>query len=93
MSWIKKHDNWLGQGQKSDPAQSDVYTGTEKSVLTVAQAAEMLGVDIQTIKRKYLALDPEDDAPIPFDGWFRLPGGHIRIYRYIIVKIQKTGQT
>lgn len=61
---------------------------TTGDVLTVSQAAEMLGVDKQTIRRKYLALDPEDDAPIPFNAWYRLPGGHIRIFRYIIIEMQ-----
>jgi len=96
LAWIGKHENWLRNGdvgaRRTVPDQNDIepVPAKEKSVLTVAEAATMLGVDEQTIKRKYLALDSEDKAPIPFDAWFRMPGGHIRIYRWIILKIQSS---
>lgn len=85
MGWIREHDNWLGKG-KAESSKLKAEKG-EKPVLTVAEAAVELGVDKQTV-RKYLALDPEDEAPIPFNAWYRLPGGHIRIYRYIIVEMK-----
>ena len=87
MNWIKKRPDWLGKSHNADVGARRAVP--EEPVLTVSEAAEMLGVDKQTIRRKYLALDPEDKAPIPFSAWYRLPGGHIRIYRYIIIKIKE----
>lgn len=84
MNWIKKHDGWL-KPQSADTGAR--RTMPEKPVLTVAEAALELGVDKQTV-RKYLALDPDDEAPIPFNAWYRLPGGHIRIYKYIVIEIK-----
>lgn len=89
--------SWIDHKDEFDTSGGQLKRGTihnapmdddRRPVLTVAEAAEMLGVDKQTI-RKYMALDPEDNAPIPFDAWYRLPGGHIRIYRYVIIEIQK----
>lgn len=89
-SWIDhKNDFDTSGGRLKRGTVRRASTDDHRQVLTVSQAAEMLGVDKQTIRRKYLALDPEDNAPIPFDAWYRLPGGHIRIYKYIIIEIQK----
>jgi hypothetical protein len=43
-------------------------------------------VDVQTV-RKYLALDFEDDAPIPFNDWFRLPSDHIQIIEWFVLEL------
>ena len=95
-SWIDHKDDFDTSGGRLKTQRSEVGEGLassrEKPVLTVAEVADMLGVDKQTIRRKYLALDPEDDAPIPFDAWYRLPGGHIRIYRFVIEKIKIQGK-
>jgi hypothetical protein len=58
----------------------------EKRLLTVAQAAIELGVGKQTILG-YLGRSRSEEAPIPFNAWYRLPGGHIRIHGWIIDKI------
>lgn len=84
MPWIKENKDWLGKREKSEVSSQKPV---EKQMLTVSEAAYELGVDTQTI-RKYLALDAEDKAPIPFDAWYRLPGGHIRIYRWVILKMK-----
>ena len=58
-----------------------------KTVLTVTEAADMLGVDAQTVKKQYLSWCPGDGGAIPYDAWFRLPGNHIRIYRWGVIKV------
>jgi hypothetical protein len=99
MSWIDYKDDFdttggrirIARQPRSGQALRPGFAGgiePDKKVYSVSEVAELLRVDAQTVKRKYLALDPDDDAPIPFDGWFRLPGGHIRIYEWVISKIR-----
>ena len=88
MSWIEKKGDWLGKGRKDQRSEVRGQRSDEKKVLTVAEAAYELGVDKQTVY-KYMAMEAGEEAPIPFDAWYRLPGGHIRIYRYIIVEIKQ----
>ncbi len=78
--WLEDRPDWLG-GEL--PEAQPAPTEPESEAMSVGEAARMLGVDPKTF-RKYLALDPEDGGPIPFDGWFRLPGGHVRVYRWAV---------
>jgi len=81
MAWIQKHKNWIPSGRR--PRERN----PPPEAVSVGEAARMLGVDPKTVLRKYMALEPEEDAPIPFEGWFRLPGGHFRIYLWAIRSI------
>jgi len=82
--WLgQRRKNWL-RGGKTQTAPRRVTVSTD-AVCTVTEAARILGVDRTTILRKFLALDPDDSAPIPFNGWYRLPGsGHIRVYLWAV---------
>jgi len=85
MPWIERRSGgWLPgtHGALRRPAPQ------ERAAYTVTEAAAVLGVDRRTI-RKYMALDPEDEAPILFDEWYRLPGGHIRIHVEAVERLRE----
>ena len=93
MTWIDKRDNWITSGRRLQRPREEARPAARRAKtepLTVTEAARMLGVDRKTI-RKYLALDPEDEAPIMWDHWYRLPGGHIRIYAEGIERLRVDG--
>ena len=54
---------------------------------SVAEVAEKLKVTRQTIY-KYLSLDEPKYAQIPVSGWYRLPGGHLRIKESALKELQ-----
>lgn len=89
MAWIEQKPGWLdrGPGRQEKPKPARVR---RREAYTVTEAARILGVDRRTI-RKYLALDPEDEGPIGFEEWYRLPGGHIRIRAEAVERIMKEG--
>ena len=78
--WLEDRPDWLGDDL---PEAQLAPAVPENEALTIGEAARSLGVTPLTVK-KYLALDPEEGGPIPFAGWFRLPGGHIRVYRWAV---------
>ena len=57
-------------------------------VYRVAEVAELLRLDARTV-RKYIALDMEEKAPIPYDGWFKLPNGQIRIKEWAVLGLME----
>jgi hypothetical protein len=90
LTWLDHRKDWLTSGGRLQKPREETRPRRppKPESLTVTQAAQVLGVDRRTI-RKYLALDPEDEAPILFEEWFRLPGGHIRIYAAAIRRLQQ----
>lgn len=84
MTWLEKRKDWLTSGGR---LQRPRERRVPPEAVSVSVAAGMLGVDPKTVLRKYMALEPDEDAPIPFGGWFRLPGGHFRIYLWAIRNI------
>ena len=74
--WLEPRKNWL-------PRQPRQSRNPPKRVYSVTEVAEMLGVSRRTVF-SYLSVDDPDKAKIPPDGWFRLPGGHIRIYEWAV---------
>lgn len=75
MPWSNGRKNWLPfGGHEKNPKL--------RTSLTVAEASGLLSIDRQTVY-KYI-----DTEVIPDDGWFKLPGGHIRIFEWAILNIQ-----
>ncbi len=74
------------RGQKSESVEADLASADVKTILTISEASDMLGVNKQTLK-KYLSRRPDEDMPIPYDAWFKLPYGDIRIYRWGVIKV------
>jgi hypothetical protein len=54
---------------------------------TVRQVADKFQITKTTVY-KWLSIDEPKYAVIPPEGWFKLPGGHIRIHPWVIEKIQ-----
>jgi excisionase family DNA binding protein len=57
---------------------------------SISQVARILAVDSRTV-RKWLAVEDSRGAAIPRSGWYRLPGGQIRIKRSAVKKLQSEG--
>jgi hypothetical protein len=73
-------DHRNGRTTRKPPAQAE-------KVYSVAEASRILSVDKRTFM-KWLSIDEEDDGPIPFDGWFKLPNGYIRIREWAVMRLQ-----
>ena len=79
--WIEKKEGWLRRGEKAEkPAQA---VRKVERMFSVAEVAELMAVDPQTVK-KWI-----DAEVIPPAAWMRLPGsGHIRVKEWAVVKLQ-----
>jgi len=92
MTWIEKKKNWLPNSAGMRDRDTRLETGKKNKlyerVYTVGQAADILGVDRSTVLR-YLSLDEPEGAVIPPEAWYRLPGGHIRIREWILIKLKE----
>ena len=81
MPWLEKKENWLPK-QKGKQAQTKL-----QKAYSIREVCQILSVSRSTIY-KWLSLDEPEYATIPPEAWFKLPSGHIRIFEWIIVKIQ-----
>jgi len=91
-SWIPKKENWLGDKSTAQGARPTAH-GKERAVekiYTVAEVAEIMRVDAQTIK-KWLGVDDPEQAVIDAQDWFRLPNNYIRIFERAVLKLQGYG--
>jgi hypothetical protein len=83
MAWIEKKD-WFktahdgGNGKKP---------GRVEQSYSVSEVATILNVSRQTVFN-YLSFDEPEKAKIPPEGWYRLPSGHIRIFKSSVAKLQ-----
>jgi len=78
MGWIDRKEGWISRRENTRRRVSE-------RVYSVTQVARMLNVSRNTVY-KYL-----DSAIIPAEGWFKLPGGGIRIREAAVMRI-KSGQ-
>jgi hypothetical protein len=58
-----------------------------EKVYKIREVCQILSVSRTTVY-KWLSIDEPEYAVIPPEGWFKLPGGHIRIHTWVIEKIQ-----
>jgi len=88
-SWIPKKKNWLGEKSAAHGERRTAHGKAKEveKIYTVAEVAEIMRVDKQTIK-KWLGVDSPELAVIEIDDWFRLPNGYIRIFERAVLKLQ-----
>jgi hypothetical protein len=82
MTWLEKRDNWLDQ-QRTKNGRLKV-----SKLYTVRELADIFCISKTTVY-KWLSIDEPKYAVIPPNGWFKLPSGHIRIYEWVVIKLQK----
>lgn len=78
MTWLEKKAHWLPE-RKDSPGRPDPRP-VEQSY-SVVEAAKLLSVHPNTMY-KYLAI-------LPDAGWYKLPGGDIRIKESALRKLQE----
>jgi len=83
MAWLDENKDWVPKSKQRPKPPKKV-----EMTYRISEVAEMLSVTHQTVF-KWLSIDEPEDAIIPPSAWFRLPGGHIRIFESAVLQLQK----
>ena len=93
MTWLNKRKNMDTSGGRlrgpKPPKAPDSTRRKADPIYKVSEVMDLFKVDRRTVLKWMEPLNEQDpeSSVIPASGWFKLPGGDIRIYAWAISKI------
>lgn len=98
--WLEKKEGWIpsrrrqgygGRAEAGGNGRRGKRQPAGERVFSVAEVADILAVDKQTVRKWLMDDDETGEAVIPAEAWFKLPNGYIRIWEWIVVKLMEGG--